>query len=197
VFRQLVIIEAARSVRERPDHPDVIDLILQARAETLQPPSPKRHAETLALYERALRADPTSVMAMVGVAETIMFGPTTVTGDVFAADLDRAKDLTAAAQAIAPMHMRVFWAQAFLLRFQQRWPEAAVSFERLLRVYPQFDGAVYMLGICKVQLGQSEDAIPLFRRVIRDDPHDPPEAWTRYFRLGHALLFTGRYNEAV
>src|SRR5271165_7193306 len=58
VWRQLTIVEAARSARERPDHPDALDLILQARAADIDPPSTKRSTERQSLYEQALRLDP-------------------------------------------------------------------------------------------------------------------------------------------
>jgi adenylate cyclase len=196
VIRQLMSIEAARSARERPDHPDALDLILQARAAALEPPSTKRGTKARALVEEALRLDPTSVPAMIGVAANIMFAPTRLGGDLTGTDLDRAKDLTAAAEATAPMDFRVLWARAYLLRVLQRWSEAEAGFEHLLSVYPHFDNAVFMLGICKLQLGQSGDAIPLFQKVIRDDPRNP-DIWPYYDRLGEALLLTGRYDEAV
>lgn len=133
---------------------------------------------------------------MIGVALTIMLGDFRLAGDLTGTDLDRARDLTAAAEAIAPMDARVLWAHAYLLVVQQRWPEAEAGFEQLLSVYPHFDWAVHMLGTCKLRLGQSEDAIPLFQRVIRDDPR-APAIWAVYGLLGEALLLAGRYDEAV
>ena len=91
----------------------------------------------------------------------------------------------AAAEAIAPMISGFCGRAPTCCALQQRWPEAEAGFEHLLSVYPHFDEAVLMLGICKLQLGQSEDAIPLFQKVIRDDPRNP-DIWPYYVRLGEA-----------
>ena len=196
VIRQLIRVEAARSARERPDHLDALDLRLQARAAVQEQPSAKRATKAQALYEQALRLDPTSVEAMIGVANTILIRSARFGGDLTATELDRARELTAATEATAPTKPAVLWLRAELLRVQQRWPEAAAAFEHLLSVYPHYDPAVQILGICKLQLGQSDDAIALFQKVICNDPRSPG-IWVPYIRMGQALLLTGKYDEAV
>ena len=64
----MVEIEAARSQREHPTNPDAFDLILRARSIKNLPASQRRSEEALALSERALALDPSSVEAMSGVA---------------------------------------------------------------------------------------------------------------------------------
>lgn len=196
VRRQLVKIEAARSARERPAHPDELDLVLQGDVALSEPPSAMRGAKAQALYEQALQLDSASVVALTGLADTLVNRVTILGEDLTGADLDRAEELMAAAEAVAPAHPRVLWTSAYILRVRQLWPEAAVAFEHVLSVYPHLDGAVLMLGICKLQLGQSEEAIPLFQKVLRDDPHNP-NLWATYFRLGQASLLTGHYEEAI
>jgi adenylate cyclase len=196
IRRQIINAEAARSARERPDHPDALDLIIQARAVQQGPPSAKRFAKMQALYEQALRLDPASASAMTGLATTILTRSVRLGASITEADLDRAQELTATSEAIAPTEVAVLWTRGWLLRVQQRYPEAEVAFEHVLSVYPHFDGAIEMLGVCKIQLGLSEEAIPLFQKLIRDDPHNP-DIWSLYFRLGQASLITGRYDEAV
>src|SRR4051794_40476872 len=65
--------ESARSARERPTDPDAFDLILRARSLWMnQPFSRQRGMEVASLYERALRLDPSSVPAMLGLAEVLL-----------------------------------------------------------------------------------------------------------------------------
>ena len=64
----MIEIENARSLRERPTNPDVFDLILRARSLQQQGSSPQRVEEALALYERALLLDSSSVYALGWVA---------------------------------------------------------------------------------------------------------------------------------
>jgi class 3 adenylate cyclase/TolB-like protein len=196
VIRQLTRVEAARSARERPDHPDALDLRLQARAAAQEQPSASRTTKAQVLYEQALHLDPTSVEAMIGVANTMLLRYVRFGEDLTATDLDRVRQLTAAAQAIAPAQPAVLWLRAELLRVQQRWQEATAAFGHMLSVYPHYDPAIQMLGICKLQLGQADDAIALFQQVIRNDPRSPG-IWVPYIRIAQALLLTGRYDEAV
>jgi TolB-like protein len=67
----MVDIENARNLRERPTNPDAFDLILRARSIRTLPPSPQRNNQALALFERALTLDPTSVYAMTYVAYSL------------------------------------------------------------------------------------------------------------------------------
>ena len=71
----MVEIEGARSQRERPTNPDAFDLILRARSMAHLPRTPQRHKEGLALYERALALDPSSVPAMAMVADFLVDAP--------------------------------------------------------------------------------------------------------------------------
>src|SRR5271166_3468967 len=100
---QLIDIESARAVRERPGNPDAFDLILQARALANQPPSPTRDAAVQALYQRALDKDPKSVPAMLGIAGVILARAVDVLSQFVTADeRERAAALFAAARAEEP-----------------------------------------------------------------------------------------------
>ena len=68
----LADIEAARSLRERPANPDAFDLILRARAIDVRPRSKETLAQVLALYRQALERDPNAVLALTGMAVTLM-----------------------------------------------------------------------------------------------------------------------------
>ncbi|MBN8905226.1 MAG: winged helix-turn-helix domain-containing protein, partial [Rhodospirillales bacterium] len=55
---QIFNVEAARSLRERPDRPDAMDLVLQGKSWEFQAPSPQRIVKSRECYERALQVDP-------------------------------------------------------------------------------------------------------------------------------------------
>ncbi len=74
----LTDIESARSKRERPTNPDGFDLILHAQSLGLHTMGPREHAERLVLYEKALQLDPTSVLAMTGLAGELRVCPGTL-----------------------------------------------------------------------------------------------------------------------
>ncbi len=92
----LTDVESARSKRERPTNPDAFDLFLRARSLVLHPMGSREKAERVALYDQALRLDPTSVLAMTGLANALI--ATWRAGD----ELERAAKLLADAAAINP-----------------------------------------------------------------------------------------------
>ena len=100
----LADVESARSKSERPTNPDAFDLIQRARALRLHPMGPREKAQRLALYDQALRLDPTSVSAMTGLVFALGAGD----------GLERAAKLLADATAIRPNQYSVPAATAFL-----------------------------------------------------------------------------------
>ena len=70
---ELVKAEALRSMRERPNNPDAVDLAMRASAEgTIQAPTASRsNSDVIDLYERALALDPQNEPAMVDLANAL------------------------------------------------------------------------------------------------------------------------------
>ena len=69
---QLIDVESIRGVRERPTNPDVADLLLQARALSNRGFTPQLLNQELALYERAVKLDPSSAIALAGLADVLL-----------------------------------------------------------------------------------------------------------------------------
>ena len=161
-------VESTRSQRERPTNPDAFDLILRARSISLHPMGPREHSERIA-YERALRLDPTSILAMTGLADELIldrpnFGNTA--GDA----LDRAANLIASAAAINPNDPRVLGTTALLLRAQDRYSEAIAAYQRVLHEDPNAHYAYSQIGMLLIFTGRSEEALPAIETAIRRDP---------------------------
>src|SRR4051794_3186192 len=72
VQRRVFEIESARSLRERPDNADATDALIRAYALYNAPPSPQKHNQLLALYERAVALNPSSAAALGGLADTLL-----------------------------------------------------------------------------------------------------------------------------
>ncbi|MEA2790560.1 MAG: adenylate cyclase, partial [Acetobacteraceae bacterium] len=72
LYRQLIDIESVRGARERPGNPDATDLLLQAAALYNRMWSAQQQPVVMALYERAVQTDPSSVEAMAGLARTLL-----------------------------------------------------------------------------------------------------------------------------
>lgn len=183
-------IESARSKRERPTNPDAFDLIIRARSLWLHPMGPRELAERSALYEQALRLDPTSILALTGLADTLI--ETRHEGG----DLKRAATLITEARAINPDHAFVLESSAYLLLGQGHYTEAIAAYQRLLDEYPNAYYAYNQIGQCLVLVGRSEEAIPMIETAIRRDPRSG-YIWSRYDNLGFALLMLGRDEESI
>ena len=101
------------------------------------------------------------------------------------------------AELLRPDDMIVMWTRVFLLGQQNRCQEViagrAASGGCLSRSPPAL---VSGMGICLTRMGRAAEAIPELEQAIRIDPRQP-EHRTRYRVMGYALLFLGRYDEAV
>ncbi len=185
-------VESARSKRERPTNPDAFDLIIRARSIGLHPMGPQEHAERLTLYEQALRLDPTSVLALTGVAGELI----RLSGGGGKDELNRAARLIAAAATISPNHLIVLDTAAYLLIHQGRFAEALPGYQRVLDEYPNADGPYNQIGYCLVYAGRAAAAIPMIEMAMRLNPRSPYN-YSRYENMSFALLLTGRYEESI
>lgn len=186
----MVDIESARSKREQPANPDAFDFILRARSIWAHPMGPREEAEKLALFEQALRLDPTSIGAMTGIAYALI--ESNRHGD----DLDRAARLLADAADINPDDELVLGTTGSLLRQQHRCTESISAFQRVLSGNPNSHWAYNEIGACLTALGRAEEAIPMIEKANRLDPFGA-YAWSRYQHIGWAMLMLGRDEEAI
>ncbi len=182
----LADVESARSKRERPTNPDAFDLIQRARALRLHPMGPREKAQRLALYDQALRLDPTSVSAMTGLVFALGAGD----------GLERAAKLLADATAIRPNQYSVLAATAFLLYAQGRYTESISAYQRLLSDYPNDDAGYNQIADCLIRTGRAEEAIPMIETAMRLNPRSGFN-WNRYENMGFALLMLGRDQESI
>jgi TolB-like protein/DNA-binding winged helix-turn-helix (wHTH) protein/tetratricopeptide (TPR) repeat protein len=194
---QMVDVESARSVRERPTSPDAFDLILQARALHAQPPSRQRESQVLGLYERALQLDLSSTSAMLGIANNIINRSLGFLGQWVTADeLARAATLVAEARAIAPNAEAVLENVALLHQAHEQWDDTATAAARLVEAYPNNASGYELLATAKRYTGHADEALALYDTAIRLNPRNP-NLFLLYGFRGFTLLQVGRYDEAV
>jgi TolB-like protein/DNA-binding winged helix-turn-helix (wHTH) protein len=195
----LVEIENARSLRERPTNPDAFDLILRARAITHLPWSLQRNKEKQALFERALSLDPTSIYAITYVAYTL----TDATADQGWGrydDMQRAGRLLTQAQALAPASEVVLNTYVYWLHTLGRCPEIIELTERALRTDPNrmrmWTGIYHELATCKIWTGHAEEGLALQAEADRLNPLSPFK-FMRYHQMGKASLLLGKDQDAI
>ena len=195
VGNSVVEIESARSQRERPTNPDAFDLILRARSINNLPQTPQRNREQLALYERALLLDPSSVQAMAMVAYFL-----TDAGLRSFADMQRAGRLLEQARALDPQSALILNNAVYWLRSVGRCAEAIEAAEHAIRIDPNrmrtYTGVYNELAVCKTRLGHAEEELALQALADQLNPRSPSK-FSRFRHMGFAALMLGRDQDAI
>jgi TolB-like protein/DNA-binding winged helix-turn-helix (wHTH) protein/rhodanese-related sulfurtransferase/cytochrome c-type biogenesis protein CcmH/NrfG len=191
----LVEIEVARGLRDRPTDPDAFDLVMRARSILSQVPTRERQDAALTLLEQALQLDPRSVQALAHTAFLLM-EKNGYPGWNRSDAMRRAERLLNDARSIAPgselvMNYTVQW-----LRRMDRFQEAMAVAEELVRRYPNNPAGYFDLAQSRTAAGQAEDALPLSEKAILLDPRSP-WLFNRYRDMGRASTLLGRDTDAV
>jgi len=197
VQRRVFEMESARSLHERPDSVDATDALIRAYALYNMPPSPQKHEQLLALYERAVALNPSSAAALGGLADTLL-DTLPVGGDDPATPfkLRRAEELLNRASLLDPNELRIQFPRIHLLGLQGRCAELISVAERTIEAHPVLSGAYQWLGICLLREGRPAEAMQWLEQAIRTNPRTP-QIDNRYRLLGAALMLLERYDEAV
>ena len=199
---ELLNAEAQRSLHDRPQNPDAVDLTMRGWARFNQAFTKANHYGALDLFEKALTLDPTNADALAGAAFIDA-------GDYANGWYDRSPDLYARAvqranQAILldPDQSRAHHAKALLVMFKAKRNDAASANEIIseaeasLRADPSFAGAYLPMAVAEGLLGDHERAISDLKQAMRISPRDSSiGVW--YMQLGLEFLALGRYEEAI
>jgi TolB-like protein/Flp pilus assembly protein TadD len=193
---QLVRTEAGRGSPDRGGS-DVVDLVMRARALISDTKRKETAAEAIDLYRRALQLDPDCANAMVGIGLTRIYQVINLYR-IEGRDqlLDEAEEMISRAAALAPDHLDALKARALLLRARGRFSEAIVATEALIARNPAEPTSYKELGLNKLYLGETREAVGWFRRADAIAPRDP-ERWTWLQGLGRALMQLGDDAGAV
>jgi TolB-like protein/Flp pilus assembly protein TadD len=176
---------------------DVFDLVLRARALISDTKRKETAAEAIELFRRALELDPGSANAMVGIGLTRIYQVINLYRlDGREALLAEAEDMISRAAAAAPDHLDTLKARSLLLRAGGRFAEAIVATEALIARNPAEPTAYKEMGLNKLYVGETRQAVQWFRRADAIAPRDP-ERWTWLQGLGRALMQLGDNAAAV
>jgi adenylate cyclase len=193
---QLVRTEAGRGNPDR-DGSDVVDLVMRARALISDTKRKETAAEAVDLFRRALQLDPDCANAMVGIGLTRIYQVINLYRiEGRDALLDEAEAMISQAAVSAPDHLETLKARALLLRARGRFAEAIVATEALVARNPAEPTSYKELGLNKLYLGETREAVGWFRRADAIAPRDP-ERWTWLQGLGRALMQLGDDAGAV
>lgn len=172
-----------------------IDLVLRGDEEWRKETSFKGNETARRLYEEALRKDPDSVPAMLGLSmlkQAQFYGPQ--------ADRERLlkemDQLTSRAVAADRLDARAWRARATVLGFMWQWEGAFEANAAALRIDPFQNGALADRAFLFILAGRAEEALPVIDQAIAIDPGSPSMPNFLHVRCW-ALLHLERYDQAI
>jgi adenylate cyclase len=196
VFR-VVDNESRRVMRQPTGSLDVEDVLILAGAVYNMPSSSRKYERLIALFERVLELEPSSLRGLSGLAEALINSTGKWSDDPTAdAKLRRAEVLIDQAEALQPNDRMVMLARLLLLGARDQCPELLPVARRVKDWHPSLSSPDLFQGWCQLRAGNPAAAISSFEASIRVNPRNP-EVDNRYRMIGFALLCLGRYGEAV
>jgi TolB-like protein/DNA-binding winged helix-turn-helix (wHTH) protein/rhodanese-related sulfurtransferase len=188
--------EAKRSMAERPDNPDAMDLYLRARALWDREETRASMASARPLLERAVHLQPDFVPALAELGAVLVSG---LEDDGPAGYADRrteAHKVIDHALGLARDDPGVLAVQGFLLDADGQTEQADASYRAALAIDPGNRRALTGLWIMAFDLAHWQTAYDALRRVQQIDPAGPGAAF-RDEQLGIITLMLGHPAEAA
>ena len=178
---QLVEAETRRSRTKL--NPDAFDLVLRGDAANYRGMARENNEASLRFYQEALRLEPDNVTALGRSAIGLALRVTSLWSDDRVGDLARAEAIAERALALDANDPFSHSAMGFVRRVQQRFEEAIIEYETVLRGNPNSAFAHSELGWAYGLSGRHQQALPHFEESIRLSPRDP-QLFLGYFGIG-------------
>jgi adenylate cyclase len=193
---QLGRAERKRGERNKARSLDAADLVLRASADALMGTNPAKIQQRLDLYEQALKLDANNSDALAGIARNkgvlIFQGWSKSPAD----DLRTAMDFAERALALDPDDAKAVYAKGHVFLIKRDYIAALEAYEEAVKLNPSVPVTHQFVGLAKIYLGRSDEAIEHLSEAVRLSPRDYNIA-DFYVSLGAACWHLGRYAEAI
>ncbi|HVJ54043.1 MAG TPA: winged helix-turn-helix domain-containing protein [Aliidongia sp.] len=192
---RLVRIESDRSLAQRPQDPDAMDLFFRARSMLDRDRSPQSMDVAQKLLEQAITLQPSFVDALNQLSWLLLRREFEL-DSMNAEDLARAEALTDQARALDPQNGMSAANEGMLLLINGHCQEAISGFQLAMSLDPSNLAARDGISLCNGMLGRPDGMIDALHEAIALSPEDP-QTKDRYGHLGMALLLADRPGEAL
>jgi adenylate cyclase len=192
----LIQIEGNRSLHDRPNNPDALDLFMRARSTLDRADTLKGLTQGQALLEKAIALQPDFVDALSELAWCLLKKARDFDDPTDAEDVASARTLIAHAIELAPQNARVLVVKGYLLKLEGHCREAASTYQIALTFDPNDVDARSGLALCAANLGHADEAERLILEILKIDPQNPNNR-VRYKQLGLVSLMLGEYPDAI
>ncbi|MBV8917376.1 MAG: tetratricopeptide repeat protein [Bradyrhizobium sp.] len=193
---QLVQAAGRRIEQEGAVNADAQDLVMRGWALYQRTPAAASRDDARRMFAAALRLDPKSYDAKLGIAASLVVNLANGLSEQPAEDEAEAERLLAELLARDSNRTELHVSIALLRRVQNRLPESRLEWERAIELDPNNAVAIGQLGVTLIYLGEPAAAIPLEDKRIRLNPNDPNIALA-YWSIGLAHLLQNQLDEAI
>ena len=193
---ELVAVESARSLHDRPRDPTALDLFFRARSILDHDDSLKGFQAAQALLERSVAAQPGFGDALAELGSTLLRKMLSADDPDSEKDLAEAASVIARAQAVSPRNAQAEAAQAQMLVIEGKYTEAAYAARAALDRNPANLVALGALALSAFNQAKLDDAGRAMQTLLRINPGSLSER-ARLLGLGNVRLLQGRVDEAV
>ncbi len=192
---RLVDEESARSLQDRPNNPDALDLYLRARATLDQDDSLASYARAQAMLEHAITLQPDFGDALAELGATLLTKVRDMEDPNADADFAEARVTIHRALGVSPQNARALAAEARSLSVLGKYDEATSDAIAALAIEPSSIEAETVLSVCAQAEGRLEEAVKRVEAILQLDPSSPYNK-SRFLMLGVIQLIQGRIQEA-
>lgn len=186
--------ESQRTLRERPNNPDAVDLGMRAWALLNKQASRESTQRARELLESALRLSPDHLPALNGLALAMLLQwQNTWYPRSSEEHLEELDQVSNKALEVKPDDAFAIYLRGYALkRFKKDLNQALAAFERAIAIDPNLAVAHNYVGQIKVFLGRADEAAEHTLKAIQLSPRDPQLAlW--YYQL--ALTYIHQQND--
>ncbi|MGZ3269227.1 MAG: tetratricopeptide repeat protein [Croceibacterium sp.] len=191
-----MVVVAARESETQKSTPQVVDLMLRARALNFRPYSIENFRERERLYREALSQEPNNVNAMVDLAITLAIHSQWMNGSDLARDkqLTDARDLALRVKAIDPGLRGIELPLYIYAQEHDDFDGARRALEAALAKDPKNPSAYGNFALFYMNMGEPERAIPLLKQALSLYPKGNEFIFDN---LGLAYLALGNNDAAI
>lgn len=172
--------------------------VILARAILDDRHTPQANKEALALFDKALALDPSSIVALLGYARAMLVDVT----DGWAPPeerplrLDQAEAAIERAIKVDPTHANAHFYRGFLWRARGEPERALAAFHHSLALNPHNPWTYAELGRNKIDVGRAEEAIDDIATAIRLNAREP-RLFNWYYWAAMAAVHAGKGEIAL
>lgn len=193
---KLMVIAAAPASDCQITDAAVGDLLLRARALTVQTQSLQRFSEIESIYRQVLQRDSANLAAMSGLATILAVHASWLedTDPAKSPKLTEARDWALAVKAVDPANDRIYVPIGLYAQHVNDFEAAKNAWEASLRLNPKSPASYSNLAVFHLDMGEPAQAIPLLEKSLELDPKGKE---TVFAALGAAHFALGENDAAI